>query len=139
MILKKARSQIIKLNSKISHWYNTENLVRKITLESIDPRLVKAEYAVRGAVVNKAFEYEQKLKNDEKLPFPRLIYCNIGNPQQLKQSPLSYLREVISIVNYPELLNKKHFFNEDIRQRALEYINNIPVKIELLLGRIRCL
>ena len=34
----------------------------------------------------------------------RIIYCNIGNPQALKQKPLTYLRQVISLLEYPDLL-----------------------------------
>lgn len=39
----------------------------------------------------------QKAKAEGKphgLPFNELVYCNIGNPQQLRQKPLTFFREV---------------------------------------------
>ena len=37
----------------------------------------------------------QELKaNPERLPFDKIVFCNIGNPQQLGQRPLTYLRQV---------------------------------------------
>ena len=31
---------------------------------------------------------------NHKLPFSEIIYCNIGNPQQLNQPPITYFRQV---------------------------------------------
>lgn len=39
----------------------------------------------------------QKAKAEGKpsgLPFTEMVFCNIGNPQQLKQKPLTFFREV---------------------------------------------
>ncbi len=53
-----------------------------ITLEDLNPKLLQAQYAVRGPIVQRAQELEAEGK--------KVIYCNIGNPQALKQRPLSF-------------------------------------------------
>ena len=52
---------------------------------------------MRGPIVLRAQELEAAGK--------KIIYCNIGNPQALKQKPLSYIRQMLSLLEYPELLN----------------------------------
>jgi aspartate/methionine/tyrosine aminotransferase len=81
----------------------------------------KFEYAVRGAIVLKAMDYERRLRNKEELPFKRITYCNIGNPQQLGQKPITFLNQVLSLVINPDLLTQKgieNFFPKDTLERA---------------------
>lgn len=61
------------------------------------PKNVKAaQYAVRGALVLRAQQLSEMLKNGrgDTLPFKRVTYCNIGNPQELGQPPVTLFREV---------------------------------------------
>ena len=39
-------------------------------------------------------EHGRRLAAGEKLPFKKLIYCNIGNPQSLGQQPITFHRQV---------------------------------------------
>lgn len=41
----------------------------------------------------------------EKLPFDRVIYCNIGNPQLLGQKPITFFGQVLALVQCPWLLS----------------------------------
>jgi len=68
-----------------------------VSREKLNPRLLNAEYAVRGPIVLRAQQLEEQGR--------KIIYCNIGNPQALKQRPLSFLRQLLSLMEYPELLN----------------------------------
>ena len=68
-----------------------------VTKESLNPHLLTAEYAVRGPIVLRAQQLEEEGR--------RIIYCNIGNPQALKQKPLTYIRQILSLLEYPELLH----------------------------------
>ncbi|KAI9995785.1 hypothetical protein PInf_012853 [Phytophthora infestans] len=75
-----------------------------LTADTINPNIVKAEYAVRGALVLRSNEYENRLANgDKSLPFDKVIPCNIGNPQVLKQEPIEFQRQVLALVNVPGL------------------------------------
>jgi aspartate/methionine/tyrosine aminotransferase len=67
-----------------------------LTLKDINPRVLAAEYAVRGPIVQRAQELEDMGK--------KIIYCNIGNPQAFRQPPLSYLRQALSLLENPALL-----------------------------------
>jgi aspartate/methionine/tyrosine aminotransferase len=58
----------------------------------------EAEYAVRGPIVARAQELERQGRE--------IVYCNIGNPQSLGQRPLTFVRQVLSLVEWPELIDR---------------------------------
>ena len=68
-----------------------------INKKDINPNLLRAEYAVRGPIVLRAQQLEEQGR--------KIVYCNIGNPQALKQEPLTFIRQTLSLVEYPALLN----------------------------------
>ena len=67
-----------------------------LSRNDLNPDLLRAEYAVRGAIPARAQELEAQGR--------RIVYCNIGNPQAFVQKPLTYLRQVLALVEYPALL-----------------------------------
>ena len=80
---------------------------------NLNPNLLKTNYAVRGEIVKRAYELEKEGK--------KIIYCNIGNPQALKQKPLTYVRQLIAAVEYPHLLDDpqtRKSFPKDIINKA---------------------
>src|SRR5579863_3919350 len=92
-----------------------------IRLEDINEKIIKAEYAVRGSVVNRAQELEQEGRS--------IIYCNIGNPHTFKQRPLTYVREVLSLLEFPKLLSEAaaaSIFHSDSIARAKYIFSQIP-------------
>ncbi len=92
-----------------------------ITLNDLNPRLLKAEYAVRGPIVIRAQQLEAQGR--------KIIYCNIGNPQELKQKPLSYLRQTLSLLEYPELLHRPEvlkLYPRDIVDRVRMILQKHP-------------
>ncbi|KAI8378502.1 pyridoxal phosphate-dependent transferase [Blakeslea trispora] len=73
------------------------------------PLVRNAEYAVRGALPIRAEALSQQLKKDpSKLNFERVVFCNIGNPQQLNQKPITFFRQVASLCENPELLKSEN-------------------------------
>lgn len=52
------------------------------------------------------------------LPFDRITQCNIGNPQQLGQQPITFFRQVAALVEYPPLLEQSNLFPKDAIRRA---------------------
>lgn len=102
-----------------------------IKIKDLNPNLLNAEYAVRGPIVERAQELERQGR--------KIIYCNIGNPQALKQKPLTYLRQILCLVEYPQLLNFKSVrsgnarydqpqnnFPKDIVEKAKVILHNLP-------------
>jgi len=67
-----------------------------LTIKDVNLKLLKAHYAVRGKIATRANQLEGQGK--------KIIYCNIGNPQALKQKPLTFVRQVLSLLEYPALL-----------------------------------
>ena len=66
-----------------------------LTAASMNPAVRDMQYAVRGAIVTRADALASELKKpNHKLPFSEIIYCNIGNPQQLNQPPITFFRRV---------------------------------------------
>ncbi|HOX11561.1 MAG TPA: aminotransferase class I/II-fold pyridoxal phosphate-dependent enzyme, partial [Spirochaetales bacterium] len=87
-----------------------------VRLEDISPAVREAEYAVRGAIPTRAQELEAQGR--------RIIYCNIGNPQSLGQKPLTWLRQVLALCEWPDLADRApQAFPEDVRRTAREILS----------------
>jgi aspartate/methionine/tyrosine aminotransferase len=101
----------------------------KIDLNNINENVLKAEYAVRGEIVNRALEIEKELKNEKnEYKFKEIIYCNIGNPIEVGQKHITYHREVLSLVDNPKLLENElvdKIFKKDVIKRAKEILKEI--------------
>lgn len=109
----------------------------------INPRVLEAQYAVRGLIPMRADEIKQelqKLKQHEqqqqhdkagaaaaarKYAFDSLVYCNIGNPQALQQKPLTFFRQVMSLVDAPFVLDNAAItaqYPSDAVARARDFV-----------------
>jgi len=81
-----------------------------LSKDTINPHVKAAEYAVRGNLSLRAETYRQQIaqlsviQNAIKLPFNEVVFANIGNPQQLDQKPITFIRQVLSLIEYPQLL-----------------------------------
>ena len=69
-----------------------------IQLSDLPKAVLDTEYAVRGPIVARAQELERQGRE--------IIYCNIGNPQALGQKPLTFVRQLLALCQYPELLDR---------------------------------
>jgi len=84
-----------------------------IAIHHLNKKLLRAEYAVRGPIVVRAQQLEAQGR--------KIYYCNIGNPQALKQPPLTYIRQILSLLEYPALLDSeaaRACFPIDVVERA---------------------
>jgi alanine transaminase len=96
--------------------------LRSLNIDNINPHVKEAKYAVRGEIATRAENYRAKLAGrnvpdvPDKLPFDTVISANIGNPQQLDQKPITFFRQVLSLLELPDLLEK-----QDVLRDALGY------------------
>lgn len=100
-----------------------------LTVENMNQDVRHAEYAVRGAVPIRAHEIQQELKQGKKFNFSKIINCNIGNPQLLGQKPISFFREVVSLVVNPDLLKNdliEKIYPKDVIDRANFILHHTP-------------
>lgn len=107
-------------------------MTKRLTPENINPHVVKAKYAVRGELAVKSEEYKARLaKGDKSLPFDQVINANIGNPQQLDQKPITFFRQVASLLENPPLLEK-----EDVLINGLGYKPDVIERARWLLKQV---
>lgn len=92
-----------------------------LTIKDINPNLINSQYAVRGKIVSRAQELEAQGR--------KIIYCNIGNPQALKQKPITFVRQILSLIEYPSLLEKsevQRIFPKDVIERVKLILKENP-------------
>ncbi|KAJ8387193.1 hypothetical protein AAFF_G00160050 [Aldrovandia affinis] len=90
---------------------------RVLTMDTMNPNVKKVEYAVRGPIVQRALQIEKELKAGVKKPFSEVIKANIGDCHAMGQRPITFLRQVLALCMYPELLSDNKF-PEDAKNRA---------------------
>jgi alanine transaminase len=107
--------------------------LRSLNIDNINPHVKEAKYAVRGELAVRSEEYRAALANGstDKLPFDKVISANIGNPQQLDQKPITFFRQVLSLVEYPPLLEK-----EDVLLNQLGYKSDVIARAKWLLKTV---
>lgn len=106
---------------------------RRLNIDNINVHVRAAEYAVRGELAVKSEEYRKKIKsgNASDLPFDTVISSNIGNPQQLDQKPITFFRQVLSLLENPLLLEHEYVlldklgYKSDAVNRARWLLNEV--------------
>ncbi|WIA15746.1 hypothetical protein OEZ85_002361 [Tetradesmus obliquus] len=105
------RDQVTKLVAQVS-----EKDGKVLHPDLLNPRLLEAQYAVRGELCLRA----EELKKTKEI-----IYTNVGNPQALGAKPLTFVRQVIALCAAPFLLddpNTPLLFPADAIERAKKII-----------------
>ena len=65
----------------------------------VNRKIFEMEYAVRGPIPRRATELREMGQ--------AIIPCHLGNPQALGQPPISFYREVLSLVEHPMLIERE--------------------------------
>ncbi|KAF1993835.1 PLP-dependent transferase [Amniculicola lignicola CBS 123094] len=107
---------------------------RALNFDNINPHVKAAQYAVRGELAVRSEEYRAKLAKGEgkELPFDKIIAANIGNPQQLDQKPITFFRQVASLLENPLLLE-----HEDVLVNSLGYKSDVIARAQKLLKEVK--
>ncbi|XP_039755312.1 alanine aminotransferase 1-like isoform X1 [Pararge aegeria] len=95
---------------------------KALTVDNINPNILKLEYAVRGPLVIRATEIMKELEKGVQKPFKKVIRANIGDAHAMGQRPITFIRQVLACVSYPELIDKGDF-PEDVKQRSKEILD----------------
>uniref|UniRef100_A0A8C1W0G6 Alanine aminotransferase 1 n=1 Tax=Cyprinus carpio TaxID=7962 RepID=A0A8C1W0G6_CYPCA len=90
---------------------------KTLTLDTLNPQVKAVEYAVRGPIVIKAGEIERYLEEGGTKPFSEVIKANIGDAHAMGQKPITFLRQVVALCTFPELMDSPSF-PEDAKRRA---------------------
>ena len=107
--------------------------LRSLDISNINQHVVAAQYAVRGELAIKSEQYRAQLNKGEgrDLPFDSIISANIGNPQQLDQKPITFFRQVASLMENPLLLENEQVltsqlgYKPDVIERARKLLRDV--------------
>jgi len=91
-----------------------------LTLSNINENVKRCRYDIRGEIYLAALKRTQEGKE--------VIYTNVGNPHALGQAPLTYGRQVMSLLMAPFLLDHPlvgQLFPPDVIMRARAYLSQI--------------
>uniref|UniRef100_A0A674NKQ1 alanine transaminase n=1 Tax=Takifugu rubripes TaxID=31033 RepID=A0A674NKQ1_TAKRU len=88
---------------------------KSLTMATLNPQVKAVEYAVRGPIVMKAGDLEREMQQVS--PFAEVIRANIGDAHAMGQQPITFLRQVVALCCFPELMHSPAF-PEDAKQRA---------------------
>ena len=107
--------------------------LRSLNINNINQHVVAAKYAVRGELAVKSEEYRAQFAKGagQDLPFDAVISADIGNPQQLDQKPITFFRQVLSLLEYPTLLE-----SEDVLLNQLGYKTDVIARAKWLLKSV---
>ncbi|KAH8802988.1 putative alanine aminotransferase [Xylogone sp. PMI_703] len=106
---------------------------RRLEIDNINPNVKAVKYAVRGELAVKAEEYRLRLaRGDKSLPFESVIFANIGNPQQLGQKPITFFRQVLSLLENQKLLE-----NPEVLKCSFQYKQDAIDRAQMLLEGIQ--
>ncbi len=77
--------------------------------------ILDMEYAVRGPIPRRAAELARQGR--------KIIPCHIGNPQALGQTPITYLRQVLSLVEDPSKIERERQIKELFEETPYSHLN----------------
>lgn len=108
--------------------------LRSLDINNINPHIKEAKYAVRGELAVRSEQYRAQLRKGEQgdLPFDTVVSANIGNPQQLDQKPITFFRQVASILENPGLLD-----NEEALMQHMGYKKDVVERAKWLLKEVK--
>nr|KJB57090.1 hypothetical protein B456_009G147700 [Gossypium raimondii] len=109
---------------------SSSTMAHPVSLNTINPKVIECEYAVRGEIVTLAQKLQEEIQTKpDAHPFEEILYCNIGNPQSLGQQPITFFREVLALCDHPAILDKSEtqgLFSADSIERAWQILDQIP-------------
>ncbi|KAF5273290.1 hypothetical protein FQR65_LT04712 [Abscondita terminalis] len=89
--------------------------------DTFNPNLKVMEYAVCGQTVARAAEIRKELEKGIKKPFAEVISANYGDCHDMKQTPITYNRQLLSTLLNPQLLDDP-LIPSDIKAKAKELL-----------------
>ena len=92
----------------------------------VNRNILEMEYAVRGPIPQRAATMQQQGQN--------IIPCNIGNPQALGQSPLTYYRQVLSLVEEPSKIARERQIKELFEESPISTLKDSDFISEYVLS-----
>ncbi|XP_027713063.1 alanine aminotransferase 1-like [Vombatus ursinus] len=92
-----------------------------LTLDTMNQSVKNTEYVILGSIVLRAMELERELQQGVKKPFTEIIHAYKGDAHAMGQKPITFMRQVLALCQYPDLLSSPSF-PEDAKKRAMRIL-----------------
>eukprot|EP00823_Brevimastigomonas_motovehiculus_P003913 TRINITY_DN247_c2_g1_i1.p1 TRINITY_DN247_c2_g1~~TRINITY_DN247_c2_g1_i1.p1 ORF type:complete len:588 (+),score=134.24 TRINITY_DN247_c2_g1_i1:54-1817(+) len=99
---------------------------KPLTVDTLPTRLTNAKYAMHGEVDAAVERMQRDLNEGRRFKAPQIVRCHIGNPHALKQPPITFYRQVLACMQYPELISLCSF-PKDVIARVQRYSKAIKM------------
>lgn len=76
----------------------------------VNQNVLDMEYAVRGPIPLRALELKKQGR--------KIIPCNIGNPQALGQRPITYYRQILSLIEEPRQIERERLIKKIVQNQG---------------------
>jgi aspartate/methionine/tyrosine aminotransferase len=99
-----------------------------MTVETFPKNIKNLNYSLRGELVDNIKYIEKEIQTGKNLPFQEVIHSHLGNPHILGQQPLTWIRQGLSLVTYPELFNLPNIsslYPQDIIERSKYILSRV--------------
>ncbi len=93
---------------------------------AVNPNIIEMEYAVRGPIPQRAAEMKKEGR--------AITSCNIGNPQALGQRPITFAREVLSLLEVPSLIARERSCDDGMSDYVLDIADHILSNLDSGIG-----
>lgn len=101
-----------------------EVVEKVLTLENMNSAIRTMRASLLNPVVIRAGEIEEELyRKETRKPFEELIIANVGDAQAMGQRPITYIRQLLAVITFPELINDSRF-PEDVKTRAVTILSD---------------
>ena len=93
-----------------------------MTIDNLNPDLTQVQFGLKVSIRRRAQSLEQEIKSGQKKPFPKVVNAAVGDCHAVGQRPITFVRQVIALCSYPDLLQTADF-PADAKQRARKILS----------------
>ncbi|KAK3762811.1 hypothetical protein RRG08_040506 [Elysia crispata] len=88
-----------------------------LTMGTLNPNVIEIRFGLESPVFGRFNDLVNEIESGVEKPFTKIINLSVGDTHKLGLKPITFLRQVLALCAYPELL-KSGDFPEDVKARA---------------------
>ena len=88
-----------------------------LTMGTLNPNVIEIRFGPESPIFDRFKELVGEFESGMEKPFPKIIDLSAGDTHKVGLKPITFLRQVLALCAYPELL-KSGDFPEDVKARA---------------------
>ena len=88
-----------------------------LTMGTLNPNVIEIRFGLESPVFGHFKNLVDEIESGVEKPFTKIIDLSVGDAHKVGLKPITFLRQVLALCAYPELL-KSGDFPEDVKARA---------------------